>query len=125
MVPSFVLRTETVARPLAAEPVATATVATTATAASMARRKDRALMEDLPLVWVRVFREDAGAPRRSVGGTLGSRVRREVSPRRLRASPGRKSRSGAGLRRRAAAPVRAPLDDEGRPGPGCPSKRCC
>src|SRR3954471_1607883 len=50
IVPSFVLRTETVARPLAAEPVATATVATTATAASRARRRDRALMEDLP--WV-------------------------------------------------------------------------
>src|SRR4051794_4788301 len=50
MVPSFVLRTETVARPLAAEPVETATVATTATAASRARRRDRALMEDLP--WV-------------------------------------------------------------------------
>src|SRR3954471_24182249 len=50
IVPSFVLRTETVAWPLAAEPVATATVATTATAASRARRRDRALMEDLP--WV-------------------------------------------------------------------------
>src|SRR4051794_25765402 len=48
MEPSFVLRTETVARPLAAEPVATATVARTATAASRARRRHRALIGGPP-----------------------------------------------------------------------------
>src|SRR3954462_13360367 len=48
MVPSFVLRTERVARRLAAEPVATATVARTATAASRARRRDRALIGGPP-----------------------------------------------------------------------------
>src|SRR3954452_1028834 len=74
IVPSFVLRTETVAWPLAAEPVATATVATTAIAASRARRADRALMEDLPWLGWGVPPEDAGAEERSIGGGLRSRV---------------------------------------------------
>src|SRR4051794_20335574 len=76
MEPSFVLRTETVARPLAAEPVATATVARTATAASRARRRDRALIGGPPglVACLPGGRRRAGPIRwRRVGSRVGKR----------------------------------------------------
>src|SRR4051812_16558522 len=80
MEPSFVLRTETVARPLAAEPVATATVARTATAASRARRRDRALIGGPPglVACLPGGRRRAGPIRwRRVGIACGNGDRRE------------------------------------------------